>query len=67
MQVGDLSRRGWKEVTGVNSPTSGDSGGYGQMGGDSYQFPGEHSSLVNGGNSYGREDDWSCSSQQGSK
>lgn len=68
MQVGDLSRRGWKEVTGINSTSSGDyyGSGYGQMGSDSYQqqSPGERSSLVNG---YNRDDDWSCTSQQGSK
>lgn len=64
--MGELGKRSWKEVTGgVNS--TGDSGGYGQVGGDTYQSPGERSSLVSGGNGYNREDDWSCSSQQGSK
>lgn len=57
-------------MTGVNSNSGGDynrSGGYGQMSGDNYNSPGERSSLVNGSVGYNREDDWSCSSQQGSK
>lgn len=67
-QVGDLSRKGWKEVTGINTSSGGEyySGGYG----DSYQqqqSPGERSSLVNGSMGYNRDDEWSCTSQQGSK
>lgn len=64
----DLGRRGWKEVVGTNTASSGDyhSGGYGQVGGDNYSSPGERSSLVGSGNGY-KDDDWSCSSQQGSK
>lgn len=65
--MGDLSRKGWKEVTGINSSSNTDyySGGYG----DSYQqqSPGERSSLVNGNAGYNRDDEWSCTSQQGSK
>lgn len=63
--MSDLGRRGWKEVVGGNA--GGDSGGYGQVQGDNYLSPGERSSLVSSGNGYSREDDWSCSSQQGSK
>lgn len=67
--MSDLGKRGWKEVVGSNGGNSGDyhSGGYGQVGGDNYISPGERSSLVGGGNGYNREDEWSCSSQQGSK
>lgn len=56
-------------MSGSNSNSGGDyrSGGYGQMSGDNFNLPGERSSLVNGGNGYNRDDDWSCSSQQGSK
>ncbi|KAK9695954.1 putative GTPase activating protein for Arf [Popillia japonica] len=66
-KMSDLGRKGWSSVTGTTG-SSGDyhSGGYGQVGGDNYQSPGERSSLVSTGNSY-NNDDWSCSSQQGSK
>nr|CAI5846396.1 unnamed protein product [Callosobruchus analis] len=61
-KMGELGRKGWKEISG----SGGDAGGYGQVGGDNYHSPGEKSSLVSSGNSYG-QDDWSNSSQQGSK
>ncbi|XP_066256522.1 ADP-ribosylation factor GTPase-activating protein 1 isoform X1 [Euwallacea similis] len=64
-KMGELGRRGWKEVSGTNSQPG--SGGYGQVGGENYHSPGERSSLVSSGNGYGREDDWSTGSQQGSK
>lgn len=65
--MSDLGKKGWNSVAGA-SGSAGDyhSGGYGQVGGDNYQSPGERSSLVSAGNSY-NNDDWSCSSQQGSK
>ncbi|KAF5302675.1 hypothetical protein FQA39_LY10171 [Lamprigera yunnana] len=68
-KMGELGRRGWQEVTGVgNNRCDYQSGGYGQVGGDNYQSPGEKSSLVNSGSSSGRGDeDWSWTSQQGSK
>ncbi|KAG5899792.1 hypothetical protein JTB14_006127 [Gonioctena quinquepunctata] len=61
-KVGELSKKGWREV---NSFSNDNSSSYAQMGGDNYS-PGEKSSIYSGGNSYVR-DDWSCSSQQGSK
>lgn len=64
--MGELGRRGWKEISGSTTAT-GDCGGYGQVGGNTYQSPGERSSLMSSGNGYNREDNWSCSSQQGSK
>lgn len=64
--MGELGRRGWKEISGGTSGT-GDTGGYGQVGGSIYQSPGERSSLMSSGNGYNREENWSCSSQQGSK
>lgn len=71
IKMGELGRRGWQEVTGNNSSRSNSdyhSGGYGQVGGDNYQSPGEKSSLVNSGSGSGRGDeDWSWTSQQGSK
>lgn len=68
-KMSDLGKKGWKEVMGGPSGGGNDfhSGGYGQVGGDNYISPGERSSLVSGGNGYNKEDDWSCSSQQGSK
>ncbi|XP_017783545.1 PREDICTED: ADP-ribosylation factor GTPase-activating protein 1 isoform X2 [Nicrophorus vespilloides] len=71
-KMGDLGRKGWSQVSGTNAP-GGDfnTGGYGQVGGDNYQSPGEKSYLVSGngggGNSFSQQDDWSYSSQQGSK
>lgn len=64
--MGELGRRGWKEIAG-NTAGTGDAGGYGQVGGDTYQSPGERSSLMSSNNGYNREENWSCSSQQGSK
>ncbi|KAJ8927925.1 hypothetical protein NQ314_019555 [Rhamnusium bicolor] len=64
-KMGELGRKGWREVGGANN--SNESGGYGQVSGDNFHSPGEKSSLVSSGNGYVREDDWSCSSQQGSK
>ncbi|XP_023015545.2 ADP-ribosylation factor GTPase-activating protein 1 [Leptinotarsa decemlineata] len=61
-KVGELSKKGWREVSSLSSDNP---GAYSQVGGDNYS-PGEKSSLYSGGNSYVR-DDWSCSSQQGSK
>ncbi|KAK4877331.1 hypothetical protein RN001_009837 [Aquatica leii] len=68
-KMGELGRRGWQEVTGSSTNRSDyQSGGYGQVGGDNYQSPGEKSSLVNSGSGSGRGDeDWSWTSQQGSK
>lgn len=67
-KMGELGRRGWREVSGNNSGNDSSSGGYGQVGGENFQYPGERSSLVSGGgNGYSREDEWSCSSQLGSK
>lgn len=66
--MSELGKKGWREVSGSNG--SGDynpSGGYGQVGGENYHSPGEKSSLVGGGNGYVKDDDWSCTSQQGSK
>ena len=65
--MGELGRKGWKEVGGSNGPSDYNSGGYGQVGGENYHSPGERSSLVSSGNGYGREEDWSTGSQQGSK
>lgn len=67
--MGELGRRGWQEVTGNNTNRpSYDQSGYGQVGGDNYQSPGEKSSLVNSGSGSGKGDeDWSWTSQQGSK
>ncbi|KRT79904.1 hypothetical protein AMK59_7872, partial [Oryctes borbonicus] len=66
-KMSDLGKKGWTSITGTTG-SAGDyhAGGYGQVGGDNYQSPGERSSLVSAGNSY-NNDDWSCSSQQGSK
>ncbi|XP_030753750.1 ADP-ribosylation factor GTPase-activating protein 1 [Sitophilus oryzae] len=66
-KMGELGRKGWKEVSGTNSGSDYHSGGYGQVGGENYHSPGEKSSLVSSGNGYGREDEWSIESQQGSK
>ncbi|KAF5303713.1 hypothetical protein FQR65_LT00857 [Abscondita terminalis] len=68
-KMGELGRKGWHEVTGGNTNRADyQSGGYGQVGGDNYQSPGEKSSLVNSGSGSGRGDeDWSWTSQQGSK
>lgn len=63
--MGELGRKGWREMGGSTNST--DLGGYGQVGGDNYHSPGEKSSLVSSRNGYTREDEWSCSSQQGSK
>lgn len=60
--MGELGRKGWREVAG-----SGTGNDYGQVGGDNYHSPGEKSSLVGSGNGYAKDEDWSCSSQQGSK
>ncbi|XP_022904784.1 ADP-ribosylation factor GTPase-activating protein 1 isoform X2 [Onthophagus taurus] len=66
-KMSDLGKKGWNTVTSTtNNPGDYHSGGYGQVGGDNYQSPGERSSLVSGGHSY-NNDDWSCSSQLGSK
>ncbi|XP_018580284.1 ADP-ribosylation factor GTPase-activating protein 1 isoform X1 [Anoplophora glabripennis] len=64
-KMGELGRKGWKEMGGTTN--SNDLGGYGQVSGDNYHSPGEKSSLVSSRNGYTREDEWSCSSQQGSK
>lgn len=64
--MGELGRRGWKEISGTTAGT-GDTGGYGQVGGGTYQSPGERSSLMSSNSGYNREENWSCSSQQGSK
>ncbi|KAF7265967.1 hypothetical protein GWI33_020704 [Rhynchophorus ferrugineus] len=66
-KMGELGRKGWKEMSGNNTSSDYHSGGYGQVGGENYHSPGEKSSLVSSGNGYGREDDWSIGSQQGSK
>ncbi|XP_018323037.1 ADP-ribosylation factor GTPase-activating protein 1 isoform X2 [Agrilus planipennis] len=68
-KMGELGRKGWQEVTGNNSTSrpGGDyhSGVFGAQGGT---LPGERSSLVNSGSGSARGDeDWSWSSQQGSK
>ena len=72
----DLGRKGWSQVAGNNMQSGGDfssagtGGGYGHVGGDNYQSPGEKSYLVSGNGSTGfsnQQDDWSYSSQQGSK
>lgn len=66
--MGELGRKGWKEISNTGGTSSNDNaGGYGQVGGGTYQSPGERSSLMSSGNGYNREDNWSCSSQQGSK
>lgn len=62
-----MGRKGWKEVSGTNTGGDYSPSGYGQVGGENYQSPGERSSLVSSSNGYVREEDWSCSSQQGSK
>ncbi|CAG9763257.1 unnamed protein product [Ceutorhynchus assimilis] len=65
-KMGELGRKGWKEMGGTTaSPPGYQSGGYGQVGGENYHSPGERSSLVGSGNGFG--DDWSTGSQQGSK
>lgn len=65
--MGELGRKGWKEISGGSVANTDYAGGYGQVGGGTYQSPGEKSSLMSPGNGYNREDNWSCSSQQGSK
>lgn len=62
--MGELGRKGWKEVSNLNNESS--SGGYGEVAGDNYS-PSEKSSLYSQGNGYVREEDWSYSSQHGSK
>jgi len=62
-KMSDLGKKGWNQVTGSNLQSPSD---YGQVGGNNYQSPGEKSFLVSGGHS-GSQDDWSYSSQQGSK
>ncbi|XP_050312120.1 ADP-ribosylation factor GTPase-activating protein 1 [Anthonomus grandis grandis] len=62
-KMGELGRKGWKEMGGNNGAPPGSGGGYGQVGGDSFHSPGERSSLVGSNN----PDDWSTGSQQGSK
>ncbi|KAJ8919792.1 hypothetical protein NQ315_006321 [Exocentrus adspersus] len=64
-KMGELGRKGWREVGG--SVSSNDPGSYGQVCGENYHSPGEKSSLVSSKNGYTQEDQWSCSSQQGSK
>ncbi|KAJ8941040.1 hypothetical protein NQ318_015516 [Aromia moschata] len=66
-KMGELGRKGWKEIGGTVNPNDYQSGGYGQMTGENYHSPGEKSSLVGSGNGCVRDEDWSCSSQQGSK
>ncbi|XP_019873497.2 ADP-ribosylation factor GTPase-activating protein 1 [Aethina tumida] len=66
-KLGEMGRKGWKEVSGTNTGGDYSPSGYGQVGGENYQSPGERSSLVSSSNGYVREEDWSCSSQQGSK
>lgn len=66
-KMGELGRKGWKEMGGTTSTPDYQTGGYGQVSGENYHSPGERSSLVGSGNGYGREDDWSTGSQQGSK
>ncbi|XP_019766534.1 ADP-ribosylation factor GTPase-activating protein 1 isoform X2 [Dendroctonus ponderosae] len=66
-KMGELGRKGWKEMGGTNATPGYQSGGYGQMSGENYHSPGERSSLVSSGNGHGREEDWSTGSQQGSK
>ncbi|KAL1516879.1 hypothetical protein ABEB36_000717 [Hypothenemus hampei] len=66
-KMGELGRKGWKEIGGNTSAPGYQSGDYGQVSGENYHSPGERSSLVSSGNGYGREDDWSTGSQQGSK
>ncbi|XP_015834270.1 ADP-ribosylation factor GTPase-activating protein 1 isoform X4 [Tribolium castaneum] len=66
-KMGELGRKGWREVSGSGNAGDYHSGGYGQVGGENYHSPGEKSSLVSSGNGYVRDEDWSCSSQQGSK
>ncbi|CAH1101963.1 unnamed protein product [Psylliodes chrysocephalus] len=63
-KMGELGRKGWKEVSNLNNESS--SGGYGEVAGDNYS-PSEKSSLYSQGNGYVREEDWSYSSQHGSK
>ncbi|XP_057657462.1 ADP-ribosylation factor GTPase-activating protein 1 [Diorhabda carinulata] len=64
-KMGELGRKGWKEVSNLgNENNSG--GGYGQVAGNNYS-PSEKSSLYSQGNGYVREEDWSYASQQGSK
>jgi len=76
-KVGDLGRKGWGQISQSNSFSSGgydsctgyNAGGYGQMPGDSYQSPGEKSSLMSGasGAQGGNNEDWRWGSQNNSK
>lgn len=66
-KMGELGRKGWKEVSGSSNTADYQSGGYGQVSGENFHSPGERSSLVGSANGFGREDDWSTGSQQGSK
>lgn len=75
-KVGDMGRKGWGTISQSNSFSSGgyetstgyNCGGYDQMSGDSYQTPGEKSSLMNSpAGTQGGSDDWRWGSQNNSK
>lgn len=67
VKMGELGKKGWKEVSNTVSGNEYNSATYEQFSENKVSSPGENSSLVSGGNSYLKEDNWSCSSQQGSK
>lgn len=59
--MSELGKRGWKEISGSENNS------YGEVRGDNYQSPGEKCSLVGSGSGNYSQDNWSSSSQQGSK
>lgn len=60
LKVSELGKKGWKEISGSENNS------YGEVRGDNYLSPDEKCSLVGTGG-YNHQDNWSSSSQQGSK
>lgn len=74
--MGDLGKKGWGTLAQGNTYSGGydscsgyNTGGYGQMSGDSYQSPGEKSSLMSASSSSqgGKTEDWRWGSQNNSR
>lgn len=57
--MSELGKKGWREISGSENNR------YGEVGGDNYLSPDEKCSLVGSGGY--NPDNWSSSSQQGSK
>lgn len=59
LKVSELGKKGWREISGSEIYN------YGEVRGDNYHSPDEKCSLVGSGGY--NQDNWSSSSQQGSK